>query len=201
MGWAERKAISDGAVPCPAFSAATAGIFPGRPMEATVAAAERLKKFRRLNPSLFSRFFKVKLLWVEIVRRSPLSPLGMVSPAPPRRIELRHRCAARRTAGFPSAHPLEGILGLHLPHRKVVGILRGVKRGTCFQVKFHVAARANGSRSVIAGGKVHGSALDGGSLNGLLNCWQSIASFVTSSDDIFFRFEVRPKRPRPQPSP
>jgi hypothetical protein len=62
MGLAERKAISDGAIPCSAFSAAKTGKFPGNTADATVAATDPLKKFRRLKASLLSRCFKVKLL-------------------------------------------------------------------------------------------------------------------------------------------
>jgi hypothetical protein len=72
MGLAERKRTSEEveAVPCPVFSAAKAGTFPGKAIEATVAATEPLKNFRRLKTSFFSRFFKVKLLLI----RWPGSP-------------------------------------------------------------------------------------------------------------------------------
>jgi hypothetical protein len=62
MGLADRKAISDDAVPCPAVSPAIAGMLPGRPMEATVAATEPLRKFRRVKASFVWWSFKVLLL-------------------------------------------------------------------------------------------------------------------------------------------
>ena len=70
MGLAERKAISDGAVPCPEFSVAKAGKFPGMPMEATVAATEPLRKFRRLKASFFCWSFKVLLLICRRIQRT-----------------------------------------------------------------------------------------------------------------------------------
>jgi hypothetical protein len=56
MGLAERKTTSEDvdAIPCPVFSAARAGMFPGMAMDATVAATEPLRKFRRLKAAFFS---------------------------------------------------------------------------------------------------------------------------------------------------
>jgi hypothetical protein len=64
MGRAERKAIQEGFEVDSgiAFPNVFAANLPGTPTDATVAATERLKKFRRLKASFLIRDFKGQLL-------------------------------------------------------------------------------------------------------------------------------------------